>query len=117
LVGDGLGTGCGYTNTPEVLIAGGGGSGATATAVVQDGVVVGINIINTGSGYTNPPDIDIASPPFTPTLAIGVYSVYVTSHVVLGLNYVIESSTDLVNWMATGPEFTAQSEYITNIFW
>jgi hypothetical protein len=108
--------GCGYTNTPEVLIEGGSGSGATATAVVQDGVVVGINIVNSGSGYTNPPDIEIASPPFVPTLAINVSRVNVVSHVVLGFNYVIESSTDLVNWTATGPEFTAQSEYVTNEF-
>jgi hypothetical protein len=109
-------TGCGYTNPPVVLIEGGGGSGATATATLQNGVVVGINIVNPGSGYTNLPAIEIASPPFVPTLTIGVNSVYVTSHVVLGLNYQIESSTDLVNWAATGPEFTAQSEYITNIF-
>ena len=108
--------GCGYTNAPLVLIVGGGGSGATATAVVQDGVVVGINIVNPGSVYTNLPDIEIASPPFTPTLTINVSRVNVTAHVVLGFNYVIESSTDLVNWTATGPEFTAQSEYITNEF-
>jgi hypothetical protein len=108
--------GCGYTNAPEVLIVGGGGSGATATATIQNGFVTAINITNPGSGYTNLPDVEIASPPFTPTQSIGVYSVYVASHVVLGLNYLIESSPDLVNWTATGPEFTAQSESITNIF-
>jgi hypothetical protein len=108
--------GCGYTNTPVVLIEGGSGSGATATAVLQNGVVVDINIVNPGSGYTNPPDIEIASPPFTPTLAINVSRVNVIAHVVLGFNYLIESSTDMVNWTATGPEFTAQSEYVTNEF-
>jgi hypothetical protein len=108
--------GCGYTNTPFVLIEGGGGSNATATATLQNGVVVGINITATGSGYTNPPDIEIASPPFVPTLTINVSRVNVTAHVVLGLNYLMESSTDLVNWSSAGPEFTAQSEYITTEF-
>src|SRR5258707_674036 len=39
--------GCGYTNVPLVLIQGGGGSGATATAVINSGAVVGINITST----------------------------------------------------------------------
>jgi hypothetical protein len=108
--------GCGYTNVPEVLIQGGGGSGATATATLENGFVTGINIINPGSGYTNLPDILIASPPFVPTLAINVSRVNVIAHVVLGFNYQIESSTDLVNWTAAGSEFTAQSEYVTNEF-
>ncbi|HEX3856354.1 MAG TPA: LamG-like jellyroll fold domain-containing protein, partial [Verrucomicrobiae bacterium] len=108
--------GCGYTNAPEVLIVGGGGSGAIATATIQNGFVTAINIVNPGSGYTNPPDIEIASPPFVPTLTINVSRVNVTQHVVLGLNYVLESSTDMVNWTPTGPQFTAQSETITTEF-
>jgi Concanavalin A-like lectin/glucanases superfamily len=108
--------GCGYTNAPEVLIVGGSGSGATATATIQNGFVTAINITNPGSGYTNPPDIEIASPPFVPTLTINVSRVNVTQHVVLGLNYVLESSTDMVNWTPTGPQFTAQSETITTEF-
>ena len=108
--------GCGYTNAPFVLIEGGGGSGATATATVENGVVTSINIIDTGSGYTNPPDILIGSPPFVPTVSIAVSRVNVTQHVVLGFNYVLESSPDLNNWTATGPQFTAQSEEITTEF-
>jgi len=106
--------GCGYTNAPLVLIAGGGGSNATAT--IQNGFVTGINIINPGSGYTNLPHILIGSPPFVPTLTINVSRVNVTQHVVLGLNYVLDSSSDLVNWTATAPPFTAQSEEITTEF-
>jgi hypothetical protein len=109
-------SGCGYTNPPAVLIVNGGGSGATATATVENGVVTGINIINTGSGYTNLPDILIGSPPFVPTVSIAVSRVNVTQHVVLGFNYVLESSPDLINWTATGPQFTAQSEEITTEF-
>jgi len=108
--------GCGYTNAPLVLIEGGGGSNATATATIQNGFVTSINIINPGTGYTNLPDILIASPPFVPTLSINVSRVNVTQHVVLGLNYVLESSPDMINWTPTGPPFTAQSENITTEF-
>ena len=108
--------GCGYTNAPLVLIEGGGGSNATATATIQNGFVTSINFINPGSGYTNLPDILIGSPPFVPTLTINVSRVNVTQHVVLGLNYVLESSPDMINWTATGPPFTAQSEEITTEF-
>lgn len=108
--------GCGYTNVPAVLIQGGGGSGATAIAVVSNGVVVRIIITDAGAGYTNAPSIAIASPPFVPTLSIAVSAVRVTQHVVLGRNYVLEASTDLVTWTATGPQFTAQAETIVNEF-
>lgn len=54
--------GCGYTNTPLVLIEGGGGVGATATAVVSNGVVVGITITDAGIGYTSTPAIYIDFP-------------------------------------------------------
>ena len=108
--------GCGYTNAPKVLIKGGGGSGATATAVVSNNVVVAINIMNGGSGYTNAPYVQIASPPFTPSVTIEVSRVNVKQHVVLGQRYVLESSTDLVSWVPTGPEFTADSESIVTEF-
>ena len=110
--------GCGYTNPPLVLIQDGGGSNATATAVITNGVVIGINITDAGCCYTtNPaPKISIASPPFVPTVSIGVSRVNVTQHVVLGRHYVLESSVNLVDWIATGPQFTAQSEEITNEF-
>jgi hypothetical protein len=110
--------GCGYTNAPLVLIQGGGGSGATATAVISDGHVVGINITNPGSGYTNTNTVKIiiASPPFVPTVSIAFSRVNVTQHVVLGRNYLLESSTNLVDWVPTGPQFTAQSEDIVSEF-
>lgn len=109
-------SGCGYTNAPVVLIQGGGGNGATAIAVVNNGVVVIIIITDAGFGYTSPPQIIIGSPPFVPTVSIAVSAVKVTQHVVLGRNYVLESSADLVNWTATGPQFTAQAETIVSEF-
>jgi hypothetical protein len=108
--------GCGYTNPPLVLIHGGGGSGATATAIMSGDHVIGLNITAAGSGYTNNPTIVIASPPFVPTVGIRVSKVEVTQNVVLGLNYVLESSFDLINWTPTGPPFTATEETIVNEF-
>ena len=108
--------GCGYTNSPLVLIQGGGGTGATAVAVVTNGVVVAINITSTGCCYTNLPKILIASPPFVPTVGIHVSRVNVVQRVMLGRNYLLESSSDLASWSPTGPPFTAQSEEITTEF-
>lgn len=110
-------TGCGYTNAPLVLIQG-SGTGATATATVSNGVITAINITSAGAGYgTNPPTkIVIASPPFEPTVSIYVSRIGVAQHVALGRNYVLESSTNFVNWIPTGPPFTAVSENVTNEF-
>ena len=110
--------GCGYTNAPLVLIQGGGGAGASATAILSNGVVSGINITSTGCCYsTNPaPKIVIASPPFEPSVGIRFSRVEVTQHVTLGRNYVLESSTNLVSWVATGNSFNAVSENYTNEF-
>jgi hypothetical protein len=108
--------GCGYTNAPQVLIQGGGGSGATATATIANGVVTAINIVTTGSGYTNAPQILIASPPFVPTVAINVSAVKVTQHLMIGVHYLLQSSSNLVNWAAVGSTFTATNEYMVNEF-
>jgi hypothetical protein len=54
--------GCGYSNTPAVLIQGGGGTGAGGTAVVSNGEVIGITITNAGFGYTSAPSIYISFP-------------------------------------------------------
>jgi hypothetical protein len=111
-------SGCGYTNAPLLLIQGGGGSGALATTTMLDGEITDITIVNAGSGYsTNPaPKIIIASPPFEPTVNIRFSRVEVAQHVTLGRNYVLESSTNLLNWSATGPSFNATSENYTNEF-
>jgi len=108
--------GCGYTNPPVVLIQGGGGSNATALAVVSNGVINHIQITDAGCCYTGMPQIVIGSPPFVPTVAIRFSKVKVTQNVVLGHNYVLESSTNMTDWTATGPPFTATSETITDEF-
>lgn len=111
-------TGCGYTNSPVVLIQGGGGTGATAATVISDGVVVAINITDAGCCYTGSqaPIIAIASPPFEPTVSISVSKVKVLQKVVLGRNYVLEASFDMNTWITTGPPFTAESESVVNEF-
>jgi hypothetical protein len=109
-------SGCGYTNTPKVWIQGGGGSGAAATAVVNNGMVVQIIVTDAGFGYTNAPIITLSSPPFEPSLSIAVSKVKVTQNVMYGRNYVLESSFDTVNWTATGPQFTAETESIVSEF-
>jgi hypothetical protein len=108
--------GCGYTNPPAVLIQGGGGNGATARAILTGDAVSAIQITGAGCCYTNTPKIVIGSPPFVPWVSIGVSKVNVTQNIVLGWKYVLESSTNNVNWTATGPEFVADSETVISEF-
>jgi hypothetical protein len=99
-------SGCGYSNTPAVVIQGGGGSGATATAVVSNGVVSGITITDAGVGYTNTPTVYIYSP-FG--LQIGLVKSVRPSFadLLLGVKYQLQISPDLNLWTNTGSAFTA----------
>jgi hypothetical protein len=108
--------GCGYTNSPSIRIVGGGGSGATAIASMTNGIVTDVVITSVGSNYTSTPRILIESPPFVPTVSIAVSKVKVMQQVRVNHNYVLESSTNLTDWTATGPQFTADSETIVNEF-
>jgi len=49
--------GTGYTSAPTVALTGGGGTGAAATALIENGKVVGFNITNAGTGYTSTPTV------------------------------------------------------------
>lgn len=110
-------SGCGYTNPPVVTIEGGGGSGATATATINaNGNVTAINITSTGTGYTNAPEILFSSPPFEPSVSIAVSKIKVTQHVMLDVNYILQTSTNLLDWTATGPSFTATNENMVTEF-
>ncbi len=107
--------GCGYTNVPLVKIIG-SGTGATATATLNNGVVTQINITSPGSGYSTNTVVRIASPPFMPWLEMGVSKVKVTMHVIMGKNYILESSSDLAVWTQVGVQFTAEDEVIVQEF-
>jgi F-type H+-transporting ATPase subunit a len=50
-------TGEGYTSAPIVQMVGGGGSGASAIAIIQNGSVVELSIVEHGSGYTSSPEV------------------------------------------------------------
>ena len=108
--------GCGYTNAPLVAIQGGGGSNAMANATISNGQVTAINITSAGCCYTSPPKIVMASPPFVPVVSIGFSRVYVAQRIVLGRHYVLESTTNFVDWIDAAPPFTADSETVTNEF-
>lgn len=108
--------GCGYTNPPLVLIQGGAGSGALAEAIVTNGEVTGIRILDPGSGYTSVPRIVISSPPMAPSVAINVSRVKVIQNVVLGWKYILESSSNNVDWTPTGPAFVADTDPIETEF-
>ena len=58
------GGGAGYTSPPVVTVGPGSGSTAAATAVLTNGVVTSITIVNGGSGYSAsaPPTVSIAAP-------------------------------------------------------
>jgi hypothetical protein len=108
--------GCGYTNSPVVLIVGGGGSGATAQAAVSNGRVTGIAILTTGSGYTSVPEIRIASPPFIPKLYVETSRVRVNMDLVLGRRYQLQSSADLTTWTNVGTTFVADTERLSQYY-
>jgi hypothetical protein len=104
--------GCGYTNAPAVRVEGGGGAGATARAVISNGVVSAIQMLNAGIGYTSQPFLRIASPPAVPRVDIAVSKVVVRQTVILGWSYVLEVSTNAVDWTPAGPPFVAESESV-----
>jgi hypothetical protein len=108
--------GCGYTTAPTVRVVGGGGTGATAIATMQAGLVFSITMTNGGSGYTSAPRILIESPAFVPTTTISVSRIKVTQHVRINHSYILESSSDLLSWTPTGPQYTAESEEVTSEF-
>ena len=104
-------SGCGYTNTPPVLIQGGGGTGATATAVVSNGVVVNLIITDAGVGYTSAPTISIGSP-FGVQVALTKAVRPSFSNLLVGLQYQLQVSGDLLNWTNQGSAFTATNAIV-----
>jgi hypothetical protein len=101
--------GCGYTNTPPVRIIGGGGSGAQAVAVVSNGVVVAVNILDAGSGYTSTPVV-VIDPPFIPNIILGIapMSFLSFSNLAIGGNYQLQYKASWY-WSNQPVSFTASS--------
>jgi len=98
--------GCGYTNLPRVAIVGGGGNGAAAAAIVSNGVVTGITITAAGIGYTSTPIIYIYSP-LGAQIALIQAVVPAFSDLLIGSNYQLQVSENLISWANQGAAFTA----------
>ena len=111
-----LDAGQGYDTAPAVLLVGGGGAGATAVATVANGVVTDVAVTNPGAGYTSAPMVRLASPPFSPSLALEVSKVRVTLSVVLGRRYQLDASDDMSQWTPVGPPFLAEDELLAQEF-
>jgi hypothetical protein len=105
--------GAGYPAPPVIRVLGGGGTGAHAVAIVENGILVGISIVNPGSGYTSMPRFAIASPPFSPTLAVEVSRVKILAKVNLGATYRIDMSTNFQDWVPAMATFVAEDEELT----
>ncbi len=103
--------GYGYTEPPVVRISG-SGTGAIARAVVGDGRVTAVQVVDPGRGFTNTTRVIIGSPTFDPTLAMDVSRVRLTLKVVLGGRYVVERTTESQDWIALGDPFTAENEKV-----
>ena len=93
-----------------MTISGGGGSGATATATVSNGLVTAVTMTSAGCCYTNEPRFVYTSPPFPTSVSIKISKLAITQHLMVGRTYVLEGSSDLVNWVALGNSFIAQTE-------
>ncbi len=89
--------GYGYTNTPSVEVIG-LGSGATAVANMTNGQVTKITVANAGSGYSTNTLVRIQPPPKYPALSIAIQTVRLTFSVWEGKHYIVESSSDLIQW-------------------
>jgi hypothetical protein len=99
--------GCGYTNTPVVLLVGGGGTGATATALVTNGVVVGITITDAGTGYTSTPTVLIYSSIISSQIGLIRAVIPTFSSLSVGLSYQLQVSSGLNTWTNYGSSFVA----------
>jgi hypothetical protein len=107
--------GCGYTNAPLIHLVGGGGSGAQVIAVVSNGVVVAINVINSGSGYISAPGV-VIDPPFIsdPVLGIAAISVLNFSNLFIGTNYQLQKFQS-ATWINQSASFKATNGFYTTM--
>ncbi len=101
---------------PRVSLVGGGGEGAVGVAVVENGAIIGIDLISGGSGYTSPPSVQIEAPEGLAFVTIGVSRVAVTLHLTAGFIYQLQSSPDFQTWTNEGIPFLAVDDVATRTF-
>jgi hypothetical protein len=92
-----------YIKPPVIQFIGRGGGGAKATAVLKDGMVVGIKLDNAGSGYPDQTQVVIAPPielePSIETESINIFPAIELEFMTLKSKiYQLQWSTDLINW-------------------
>lgn len=112
--------GAGYSYAPSVEIIGGGGSGASAVASIESGTVTALRVLNPGSGYNSIPAVlaDSPSDPIgAPVAAVSRPTrIAVDLHLVLGKQYLLESSSDLRNWKQAAGLFLADEALLSQEF-
>ena len=86
--------------------------GGEVVSVVEDGRVVGFEILNTGRGYSANTIVKIAPPPFAPEMSIRVKSIELNLHLVVGKSYVIEATDDFILWTPVSDPFVADKEFM-----
>src|SRR5581483_8152331 len=86
--------GVGDVTPRTVRVIGGGGSGAVVTAIVNNGIVTGLNIVNAGFGYTNGLPTLVIDPPVIPNPVLGLVSeqALVFSNVAPGGSYQLQQT-------------------------
>ena len=107
--------GFGYTEPPKVVVRG-VGTGAALTALVANGSVKSISIVNAGVGFQSDTSLLISSPPFWPVLEIFTTQVGLRMKLVLEKRYLLESSADLKTWNPVGESFVAKDELYERTF-
>ncbi|HTI68903.1 MAG TPA: LamG domain-containing protein [Candidatus Limnocylindria bacterium] len=112
--------GFGYTGEPVITLIGGGGYGAEVEPIIIDGLIQGFRIVKTGQGYTSAPFVRIDPPTSvqipTASLDVGVKSIQVTLHVVQSHRYVLEGTSDFLNWIQLGDAFDAVTSSSVKVF-
>jgi hypothetical protein len=112
--------GFGYATPPVVSLVGGGGFGARAKAILEDGVVVGFEIINPGQGYSSAPFVRIDPPasiqvPAT-SLDVQIKTIQVVLHVAPFHRYALEGTANFIDWAQVGAEFQSDSNTVVKVF-
>ena len=105
--------GSGYPGAPRIRLIGGGGSGAQAVAVVSNGVITSITMLNAGYGYTNAPLV-VIDPPFIPNPALGIapMSFLAFTNLTVGGTYQLQRSVAWY-WSNQPVSFTATNTLYT----
>lgn len=101
--------GLGYVQAPIVTVVDDTGTGALAAATIENGVVTSVQFVKAGIGYSDKALIQFQSPPPNPDATPRVTEVELSMQLRFPNNYyVIEASSDLVNWEQVVEPFFAE---------